>query len=196
MQRLRFLTICSVVSLLLGGCSSAPQNFNPKTKASSSKQVNISTRENTSRDSTINVDKLTKAIIFGNISTAKLLIGKGADVNKTNKFGSTPLTWAAQNGNTEIIDLLIKKANNLSGFYRWSDINDQTDFRKIRFLDASNCKLVNVPEKFKDLKNLIYLNLSHNQLWLILEGRRISKPKKEKKKSDEVEELQIKGINC
>lgn len=36
-----------------------------------------------------------------------------------------------------------------------------------------------------------------NQLWLILESRRISKPKKEnKKKNDEVEEMQIKGINC
>lgn len=35
-----------------------------------------------------------------------------------------------------------------------------------------------------------------NQLWLILESRRISKPKKEKKKDNEVEELKIKGINC
>ena len=35
-----------------------------------------------------------------------------------------------------------------------------------------------------------------NQLWLILEGRRISKPKKEKKDIDEVDELKINGINC
>ena len=35
-----------------------------------------------------------------------------------------------------------------------------------------------------------------NQLWLILEGRRISKPQKEKKEVDEVDELKIKGINC
>lgn len=35
-----------------------------------------------------------------------------------------------------------------------------------------------------------------NQIWLILETRRLSKPKKEKKDIDEVEELQIKGINC
>lgn len=35
-----------------------------------------------------------------------------------------------------------------------------------------------------------------NQLWLILESRRIVKPKKEKKGLDEVEELKIKGINC
>ena len=35
-----------------------------------------------------------------------------------------------------------------------------------------------------------------NQIWLILETRRLSKPKKEDKDIDEVEELKIKGINC
>lgn len=35
-----------------------------------------------------------------------------------------------------------------------------------------------------------------NQIWLILEGRRLSKPKKDNKDIEEVEELKIKGINC
>ena len=35
-----------------------------------------------------------------------------------------------------------------------------------------------------------------NQIWLILETRRLSKPVKEDNDSDEVDELQIKGINC
>lgn len=35
-----------------------------------------------------------------------------------------------------------------------------------------------------------------NQIWLILESRRISKPKKENKDIDEIEEIKIKGINC
>lgn len=35
-----------------------------------------------------------------------------------------------------------------------------------------------------------------NQIWLIIETKRLSKPKKEEKNIDEVEELQIKGINC
>lgn len=35
-----------------------------------------------------------------------------------------------------------------------------------------------------------------NQLWLILETRRLTKPKKENKDDDEIEELKIKGINC
>jgi len=35
-----------------------------------------------------------------------------------------------------------------------------------------------------------------NQLWLILEKRRLSKPKKKEENIDEIDELQIKGINC
>lgn len=35
-----------------------------------------------------------------------------------------------------------------------------------------------------------------NQIWLILEERRLSKPKKENKDIEEVDELKIKGINC
>ena len=36
----------------------------------------------------------------------------------------------------------------------------------------------------------------YNQIWLILETRRLSKPIKEDNDPDEIEELQIKGINC
>ena len=37
-----------------------------------------------------------------------------------------------------------------------------------------------------------------NNLWLMLETRRLTKPKKEKKtnKKDDIEEMRIKGINC
>lgn len=35
-----------------------------------------------------------------------------------------------------------------------------------------------------------------NSLWLILETRRLSKPKKDEKDLDEIDELKIKGINC
>lgn len=35
-----------------------------------------------------------------------------------------------------------------------------------------------------------------NQLWLIIESKRLSKPIKEDKDNDEIEELKIKGINC
>lgn len=35
-----------------------------------------------------------------------------------------------------------------------------------------------------------------NQIWLMLEKRSIRKPKKENKDDDEIEELQVKGVNC
>ena len=35
-----------------------------------------------------------------------------------------------------------------------------------------------------------------NQLWIILESRRLKKPKKEKKNDDEIEEIRVKGVNC
>lgn len=35
-----------------------------------------------------------------------------------------------------------------------------------------------------------------NQIWLILESRSIKKPKKEKKDDDEINELEVKGVNC
>ena len=35
-----------------------------------------------------------------------------------------------------------------------------------------------------------------NQLWLILETRKLKKPKKENKDDDEIEEIEVKGVNC
>ena len=36
-----------------------------------------------------------------------------------------------------------------------------------------------------------------NQLWLVLESKRLKKPKKEKPKDDdEIEEIKVKGVNC
>ena len=35
-----------------------------------------------------------------------------------------------------------------------------------------------------------------NQIWLILETKKVKRPPKEKKNDDEIEEIQIKGVNC
>lgn len=35
-----------------------------------------------------------------------------------------------------------------------------------------------------------------NQIWLILETKKLKKPKKEKKDDDEIDEIQVKGVNC
>ena len=43
----------------------------------------------------------------GLTETVKALIDAGADVNKINTFGFTPLYWASMNGNTENVKLLL-----------------------------------------------------------------------------------------
>ncbi len=51
---------------------------------------------------------LTYASDRGNLDIAKLLVEKGADVNKKDTFyGSTAITWAAYGGHTKIIKLLL-----------------------------------------------------------------------------------------
>lgn len=42
-----------------------------------------------------------------------LLIEKGADINATNNFGSTPLHWASKEGHSEVVNLLINKRANI-----------------------------------------------------------------------------------
>jgi ankyrin repeat protein len=53
-----------------------------------------------------------------NYSVADLLISKGADVNKANRNGETPLYRAAANGLSDVVSLLIKKG---------ADINQKTN---------------------------------------------------------------------
>lgn len=55
----------------------------------------------------INAD-LVEAAKNGDIVKVQVLIGRGADVNTTVKYGWTPLLWAVVNGHTEIVKLLIE----------------------------------------------------------------------------------------
>ena len=57
------------------------------------------------------VDKYGKTALFyaANPEFVKLLIEKGAKVNAKDNNGQTALMWAAENGRTEIVNVLIKK---------------------------------------------------------------------------------------
>ena len=46
--------------------------------------------------------------IKGRAATAEVLIKYGADVNKTLDTGNTALTWAAKNGQMEIVKMLLE----------------------------------------------------------------------------------------
>jgi ankyrin repeat protein len=39
---------------------------------------------------------------------AELLLNNKAEINAKNTFGYTPLSWAAQNGHTDMVELLLK----------------------------------------------------------------------------------------
>jgi uncharacterized protein len=51
---------------------------------------------------------LHQAVLAGDRPAAQRLIRSGADVNAANRYGVTPLLVAAQRGNAELIDLLLK----------------------------------------------------------------------------------------
>ena len=56
---------------------------------------------------------LHRAVARGRFTTARLLLGKGADPNSDGGFGWTPLHVAAQAGDLAIVELLVEKGANV-----------------------------------------------------------------------------------
>ncbi len=55
----------------------------------------------------------------GHLDFVQLLIERGADVNRADKYGGTPLMQAAQNGNLAIVKLLMAKGADLHAFVHY-----------------------------------------------------------------------------
>ena len=49
----------------------------------------------------------------GNIEAVKLDLAAGVDVNAKDKYGWTPLHWAAREGHKKIVELLIEKGTKI-----------------------------------------------------------------------------------
>ena len=77
--------------------------------------------------------------------------------------------------------------------YLSKDIGEMLSLERLQELIESN-KGITLVGFMGGVFSSIYIS---NQLWLLFEGRRLSKTKNDNKKdNDEVEELKIKGINC
>ena len=77
--------------------------------------------------------------------------------------------------------------------YLSKDIGEVLSLERLQGLIESN-KGITLVGFMGGVFSSIYIS---NQLWLLFEGRRLSKTKNDNKKdNDEVEELKIKGINC
>lgn len=58
--------------------------------------------------------QLFSAVGANDIELVKEYLEQGADVMARNRWGSTPLHWAAFNGHTQIVELLIEKGANVN----------------------------------------------------------------------------------
>ena len=57
---------------------------------------------------------LIKAAVYGRTEIVKLLLEKGADVNKHNEGGETPLHYAAQHGHVRVVEILLEHGADVS----------------------------------------------------------------------------------
>ena len=78
-------------------------------RTDSSSENLASTR--TPTDPSVAPGELIEAVKTGDIEKAGELIAAGAKVDEKDKFGNTPLHWAALKGHTEIVAALLEKAN-------------------------------------------------------------------------------------
>ena len=54
------------------------------------------------------------ARFFGHVEVVRFLVERGADINKANNVGQTPLMIAVRHGHSEIVEILLKYGANLN----------------------------------------------------------------------------------
>ncbi|MEM4137926.1 MAG: ankyrin repeat domain-containing protein, partial [Candidatus Anstonellaceae archaeon] len=91
-----------------------PKGFINKPEPDPYKQKgNYSNNENT--ELTANLSELLILVSkSGDIQQVKQLIEKGANINSTDKYGYTPLHFAAKSGNTKVAEFLIKSGSDVN----------------------------------------------------------------------------------
>jgi ankyrin repeat protein len=99
------------------------------------------------------MDKLSNAVISGDIETVRLLLDEGADVNAINingtraMFGTTALMWSAYQGHTEIVKLLLAKGadKDAKDRYGWTALAFATEGRHPEIIELLNKQVIPPP---------------------------------------------------
>lgn len=102
--------------------------------------------------------ELLSAATYGRIENVRLLLDRGANIEHTDKYHDTALTWAAHGGHIEIIRLLLNHGVNIEHTDIYGDTTLQRAIKKghVRISQMLQAALV-----FKKYQNLfcIYSHL-------------------------------------
>lgn len=81
----------------------------------------------------------------GDVVSVQVLLGQGADVNATEKYGWTPLLWAAVNGHTEVVKLLLDSGAkvNVKNELGWTSL----EYAKLKDTNKSSNSSNNTAQK-------------------------------------------------
>ena len=94
---MKHLLITTIAVVLLVGCGESPPPSPP---------AEVKPEPPTDKAPAISIHD---AAMTGNIEAVKRDLAAGVDVNAKDKYGWTPLHWAAREGHKKIVELLIDK---------------------------------------------------------------------------------------
>ena len=104
--------------------------------------------------------KLFRAVAVGNETTTKLLLESGADINKVDRRGNTPLLAAARTNNNTCVELLIE---------RGADINNTNNEGRTPLMVAAaygciECAKLLLEATYNDIADKVLVAVSHQNI--------------------------------
>lgn len=114
MKKILFMMLIGCSLSLLNGCSTPLIDAAFRGDVNTAKELIDNGADVNESSGPDRSDALSTACFAGHIEVVRLLLAKGANLEKTHAMGVTPLSAAAWNGNAEIVNLLLEKGANVS----------------------------------------------------------------------------------